>query len=125
MKVNTEEDFQRYNTNRNKLRLEARKLRSSFEKKLAAELKTNPKYFWRFCKSKTRTNTKIGKIVTGDRTEAKKSEEKVIELNTFFSSVFTKEDMANLPTAPEDRSETRFHYHDHDNEIFFIVMKKI
>ena len=99
MKTNSETDFQRYKTSRNKLRSFTRKLRSSFEKKLTGELKSDPKSFWQYCKSKAKTQTKIDKFVREDGTEAKLPKEKVIELNNFFCSVFTKEDMATLPTV--------------------------
>ena len=74
-----------------------RKLRSDFEKKLAKNIKHNPKDFWRYSNTRLRTKAKLddlkdsaGMIVSNDSRKAQL-------LNSFFSSVFTEENIENIP----------------------------
>ena len=48
-----------------------------------------------------KTHDTVGKLERPDGTEALTPEEKVAELNAFFSSVFIKEDMQHLPTPAQ------------------------
>ena len=90
-------DFARYTRCSNKLRSLTRRLRRDFEVKLVRNIKSNPKAFWRY--SNTRLKTKCGledltddsgKTVSDDRGKAQL-------LNAFFSSVFTHEDLSQIP----------------------------
>mgnify|MGYP000403395009 CR=1 FL=1 len=84
------------------MRALTRKLQKDFEKKLAREIKINPKAFWRYTNSKLKTRTKIGNLLNEDGSITTTSKEKADVLNKFFSSVFTEEATQNIPTlAPQ------------------------
>ena len=91
-----------YNNNRfvharNDLRSLTRKLRREFERKIASEIKTSPKQFWSYVKSKTKCRQKIPPLKRTDGSFASSTVDKAETLNTFFSSVFTKENHDNIP----------------------------
>ena len=73
-----------------------RKAKKKFERNLAKDARKNPKAFYKYLKSKTSNRQSVGPlkdneaIVTDDQKQAE-------ILNTFFTSVFTKEDLVNLP----------------------------
>ena len=68
----------------------------NFERKLAKDIKKNPKAFYSYLKSKTSNRVSVGPLK--DDNEMHSDDEKMSELlNTFFSSVFTKEDLSLLP----------------------------
>ena len=86
---------------RNQVRHITRKAKIAFEKSIANDVKDNPKKFWQYTKSKTKTRSKIPDLETKDqdgRTQtAETSEEKAEVLKSYFSSVFTKEPDGELP----------------------------
>ena len=96
------EDYLKYSQARNQSRWECRKAIRDFEKKIAAEAKKNPKSFYRYARSKLKTKTTIADLVREDGSLASSDKEKAEALNEFFGSVFTREDLDNMPTF-EDR----------------------
>ena len=94
----TEDNSTKYKRERNQLRALTRRLRKSFEEMLASELKKNPKPFWRYCNSRLKNRSKVGRLTKPDGTKTEDTAEMVTELNSFFSSVFTEEDLQVLPT---------------------------
>ena len=95
----TERDKCAFNTNKNELRLLTRKLRSDFEKSLAESIKTKPKLFWKYTSSRLKSKQRIPTLERPDGTKATTSQQKAEVLNDFFSSVFTIEDVENIPPA--------------------------
>ena len=93
-------DLARFKRCRNKLRGLTRRLRRDFEKDVASQLKRNPKQFWRYTNSRIKTRTGIGVIQDTDGRLANNDAEKAELLNKFFSSVFTRENLANIPQPP-------------------------
>ena len=91
-------DFVRFTRQRNELRSLTRKLQQEFEKKLAQEVKGNPKAFWKYAQSRLKTKTRIDDLEREDGSRATTGVEKAEEFNTFFSSVFTQEDVEEIPT---------------------------
>ena len=89
---------------RNDVRRLTRDLRKSFEKKLALDLKDNPKAFWQYTNSRRKTKTRVSSLRPGDETvpEAVTDAEKVDVQNRFFASVFTVEDCSNIPTPASE-----------------------
>ena len=69
-----------------------------FERKLADNLKENPKYFWRYCKSKLKNKTGLGDMITDQGQLTSDDQEKAELLNRYFASVFTREDTVSIPT---------------------------
>jgi hypothetical protein len=88
-----------YNTVRNQVRRLSRKKIRLQEKSIASNVKDNPKKFWNYVQTKTKTKTSIPdlykdndkKILTSSDTE------KASVLADFFSSVFTEESNFNMP----------------------------
>ena len=85
----------------NQAKWECRRAEKEFEKKIASEAKTNPQAFYKYAQSKMKTRVWItnlsddaGNLITNDK-------EKANLMNQYFSSVFTKEDMSNLPNFEE------------------------
>ena len=66
---------------------------------IASNLRNNPKRFWSYVKSKTKVRYSIPTLKFLDNNEAITDNEKAAMLNSFFSSVFTKEfeDLNNFP----------------------------
>ena len=83
-----------------------------FERKLAKDAKKNPKEFYSYMKSKTSNRESVGPLkADGKDTEFVTSDEDMAEmLNEFFSSVFTDEDLTNVPT-PEQKYHGNFPLH--------------
>ena len=90
-------NWSNYTHFRNTLTHSTEKKKEEFENKLAADVKTNPKSFWKYVSSKTKSKGKIielkdtsGQITTDDS-------EKAEILNNHFASVFTSENTDNIP----------------------------
>ena len=66
---------------------------------MANTAKVNPKKFWQYINRATKTTTGIGDLETPSNKFTGNDKEKAEILATFFSSVFTKEDMDNMPAA--------------------------
>ena len=67
------------------------------KKKSIKESKANPKYFWKYVQSKTKSNIGISPLRKGDGHMAVSEAEKADVLNNFFVSVFTHENTDNKP----------------------------
>ena len=93
-------DRNNYDQCKNKLRNLTRKLRSDYERKISEGSKEKPKMFWSYAKSRLKTSEQIASLIKPDGTIAKSAEDKAETLNNFFSSVFTVEDIENLPAKP-------------------------
>ena len=73
-------------------------MQKDFGKKLVNGLKNDPKAFWRYANSKLKSKDKISQLKKANGTSTDNDKEKADELNTFFSSVFTEEDLEHIPT---------------------------
>ena len=91
-------DHEQYRKALNKATKTVKKAKGDFEIKLAAEIKRDSKSFFSYARSKLRTKEKIGPLrdMNGNLIEEPKL--MAILLNEFFSSVFTTEDLTNIPT---------------------------
>ena len=81
--------YQNFIRARNDLRALSRKLRRDFENKIARDIKSSPKQFWAYVKSRTKSRSGIPALKKADGKVAKEPLEKAEALNNFFSSVFT------------------------------------
>ena len=90
-------DYLRYTQKRNAIRNLTRSLRLNYENSIAQNLRNNPKRFWSYVKSKTKVKSSIPTLISPDQNEAATDKEKATLLNSFFCSVFTREDLKNLP----------------------------
>jgi len=91
-------DYLAYTRARNQARWATRGAIRRFERKIAEETKTNPKAFWRYAKTQLKTKTSIADMETGHQNERTSSDqEKAKILNDYFASVYTIEDLSNIP----------------------------
>ena len=78
---------------------EIKKAKKRFESKLAQNIKNDKKSFYAYVRSKSKSKTKIGPLAGDDGATVEDSSAMAESFNTFFSSVFTVEDMDNMPRA--------------------------
>ena len=81
------------------MRTLTRKITKQFEKQIAQEVKANPKKFWKYARSKTKTKSNIPDLFKDDnKTEFTNSDkEKATVLVDFFTSVFIIEGDGKMP----------------------------
>ena len=96
-------DRSRYIRTKNKLRTLTRSLRVQFEAGIAGDIKTAPKKFWAYVKSRTKVRSKIPTLRKGDGNNAVDAKDKAETLNNVFVSNFTEERMDDIP-QPTDAS---------------------
>ena len=89
--------YQEYCRSRNQARKATRIAVREFEKNITKEAKSNPKAFYKYVQSKTKSRTGIGDLVTEDGTTTSDDLGKAEALNAFFASVFTEEDPGPIP----------------------------
>ena len=93
-------DLFRYRRVKNQLRSLTRRLRINFENDIARNLKSAPKKYWAYVKSRNKLRNEIPILSRKDESTASTPLEKANVLkNDYFSSVFTEEDLESLPQA--------------------------
>lgn len=97
------DNWEKYTKVRNEATGTIRYEKREYERNIAIKVKSEPKLFWKYVKSQTKTKDKISDLMKEDGTLTSSNKEKAEILNTFFSSVFTRESLINVPTLP-DRS---------------------
>ena len=98
LSTRTKFDRENYIRCKNKLRALTRKLQKDLEHNIALTAKEKPKLFWKYAKSKLKTKQRIPTLTKADGSKATSSIEKSNTLNDYFTSVFTIEDLQNIPT---------------------------
>ena len=88
---------EKYRKMRNKVSHQTKEDRKTFEKKLAEEVKTNNKAFWKYAGSQRKMKKEIPNLKKKDGTLTENDQEKADILNEQFTSIFTKEDIDNIP----------------------------
>ena len=68
---------------------------------MAKDIKCNPKSFYAYVRSKQKTKETIGPLVDGNGNKITEDEEVATTLNQYFTTVFTKENVTNLPTPKQ------------------------
>ena len=91
-------DYVEYCKARNQAKWETRKAIREFEKKIAMEAKKNPKAFYRYVSSQTKSRTGIPDLEEKDEVVSD-NKAKCELFNNYFISVFTKEDSASMPAC--------------------------
>jgi len=94
-------DYLKYAKARNQAKWACRQAEKDFEKKIASEAKSNPKAFYKYANSKMKTRVRITNLTDDDGNVVTDDKEKADLMNKFFSSVFTKEDLTNMPVFDE------------------------
>ena len=100
MKTKHRNDKLKYCRIRNQSRWSCRKAEKDFEKKVAQNVKKNPKAFWRYVNSKLKYKEVVADLNI-DGNLATTDTEKANALSNFFKDVFTKEDCSRIPDIPD------------------------
>ncbi|XP_069139173.1 uncharacterized protein [Argopecten irradians] len=85
-------NFAEYKMARNRATQTLRHSKYYYEKDLADKIKTNPKLFWKYVRTKTNTATTIGNVTMPSGELTSTSEEIANTMNKYFASVFTAEE---------------------------------
>ena len=94
-------DYLKYIKDRNQCTKSLKQARKDYERNIAKNSKTNPKQFWKYIQNKIKINAGIGTLRKPDGSIATSDQDKADTLNSFFASVFTKEDIVNMPVINE------------------------
>ena len=90
-------NFLRYNQARNFVSYKVKCLKKCKENKIAKNVKTNPKAFYQYISSKLLKKENIADLIDSNGNLTKNDSDKCEVLNNFFSSVFTKENISDIP----------------------------
>ena len=101
-RLRTNESKDDYNIAKQMAIYVTKKASTEFETRIANNIKENPKEFYSYANNKTTVRSEIAVLKNRDGELAILPHEKAEMLNTFFASVFTKEDTANIP-EPEPK----------------------
>jgi len=105
METRNADKYREYCKLRNQVKNLTRKAVRNKEKEIAQDIKKNPKKFWCYANSKTKTRSGISDLVMnqGNNIEAltNNDKEKADTLSEFFSSVFTVENDDDYPLLKE------------------------
>eukprot|EP00794_Sanderia_malayensis_P001826 gene1826-2050_t len=100
METKEGKDYCEYAKAQNQAKWACRSAGKEFEKKVAKVAKDNPKAFFQYARGKLKTRTSIPDLQKSDGSAINGDKEKAEALNRFFSSVFTKEDLKDIPQFP-------------------------
>lgn len=89
-------EYIEYTRARNAAKSEIRRAVRDYEKEIAKKAKANPKAFYSLVNSKLKTRTTIGTLNDNGK-EINTENGKAETFNQFFSSVFTQEDLTQIP----------------------------
>ena len=94
---NLQQDLLIYKEGEKILKRSIRNSKKNYERKLGNDAKNNPKKFYSYLKSKSSNKESIGPLKKLDGSETKNDIEVAETLNDFFGTVFTEEDLDNMP----------------------------
>ena len=70
------------------------------ERNLSSQVKTNSNLFWKHARNCTKVKSNVGILERNDGSTTETDYEAANVLNTFFTSVFTKEPINDIPCFP-------------------------
>ncbi len=76
-----------------------RSAKKKFEQKLATEKTNNSRPFYAYLKRKTRNRVTVGPLRDAHGNIVSEDEKMAEVLNQYFSTVFTREDVTNIPRS--------------------------
>ena len=85
---------------RRKVKMLIKQSKRSIEMHVASQSKSNPKEFYSYIRQKRVNTSTIGPILDENGDFTSNEEEITTILNTFFASVFTAEDLSDIPEVP-------------------------
>ena len=105
-----EEDYANYKEALNAAITEIRQSKRSYEQKLACNIKHDSKSFYAYVRSKQNVQDKVGPLEDSYGNIVSQGFLMAEDLNGYFSSVFTKEDISSLPVADAQFQEAKSDY---------------
>ena len=105
-----EEDYANYKEALNAATTEIRQSKRSYEQKLACNIKHDSKSFYAYVRSKQNVQDKVGPLEDSYGNIVSQGFLMAEDLNGYFSSVFTKEDISSLPVADAKFQEAKSDY---------------
>lgn len=118
-------EYDRYKSVRNSTQATSRRLRQELEKSIAESAKHNPKLFWSYVNNKTKTRQGIEVLVDESGNAIEDDLGKANLLNEFLASVFTVEDMTNIPTATVHEIQHHLETPDLTEEVMIKLLKNL
>lgn len=97
----TGHDYQKYLTDRNESSREVKHAKREYEKRISDGCKQNTKYFWKYVQETTKRKSGISTLKMNSGEMAETDSQKADTLNQFFASVFTRENLNDIPKLPE------------------------
>ena len=94
------QDYLLHSIARNQASKACKKAKKQLEKKVAQDVKKNPKAFWSFVKSKTQTRKGVVDLKMPNGEKTRNDQEKADLLNQFSHNAFTQENDESLPDPP-------------------------
>ena len=94
-----EEDYAKYKEALNAATTEIRQSKRSYEQKLACNIKNDSKSFYAYVRNKQNVQDNVGPLEDSAGNIISQGFLMAEDLNGYFSSVFTKEDISSLPVA--------------------------
>jgi hypothetical protein len=88
-----------------KVRNLIRNAKRRFEKKLATGKGGNNRPFFSYIKKKTKSRSSVGPLKNANKETVSEDGKMAEVLNGFFSSVFTREELGNIPEAENLQTE--------------------
>jgi hypothetical protein len=76
---------------------EINKYKQDFDKKMAKNIKSDPKTFYAYIRSKQKTRPTVGPLKREDNSIIDSDNEAATVMNEYFTSVFTQENIDNIP----------------------------
>ena len=91
--------YQAYKKVEKKVQTAVKNAKRNYERKLAKDCKKNPKAFWSYLKKKTSNRVSVGPLRGMDSRLVTDNVEQANILNSWYCSVFTREDTGHVPEA--------------------------
>ena len=92
-------DYKKYTKARNQAKCR-RAEKGLWEKTRSRKQTKTPKAFYRYAHSKLKTRSAIAQLMQNDGSLTTTDQDQANVLNNFFTSLFTREDMTNMPEQP-------------------------
>ena len=100
--------YNKYIEKRNETNKQLKKERKDHERKIAENCKQNPKMFWKYINSRLKTQSGISPLRDENGNIISEEEGKATILNNYFSSVYTREKIDDLPNIENKIPQEKF-----------------
>ena len=100
------EEHMAYTRQRNLTTQKIRRARRQYEAVLTDQIKSNPQKLYRYIRSRLKVKTMVGPLETSSGQVTQSDKEAAEVLNSFFESVFVKEDPTSMPLFPSRKCDS-------------------